>query len=173
MTRNKETIVEVDCELQLRMSPTLRFRLYFPDLSRRCKRCRQHKIKCTGSRPCAHCQKRNVPCASDESARKILVARDRLLHLEQQAAVRMTSEALLPETGQDRLREGPSYPATIEPNESTPFDITEGGLLQDSLDSDAEPQESDKTNGKETDVLNPLVLDPPAYYNPASKDQAC
>jgi hypothetical protein len=82
----------------------------------------------------------------------------------------MTSEVLFPENGQDGTLEEPDCTATIEQNEMAPFDTAESGMIQD---SDTEQEELNTTNRQEPDGLNPLVLDTPAYYNPASKDQAC
>lgn len=40
-----------------------------------CSRCRQQKIKCTGSKPCARCVKRNLPCDFDDKQQKIFVTK--------------------------------------------------------------------------------------------------
>ncbi|OJD37902.1 zn 2cys6 transcription factor [Diplodia corticola] len=48
-----------------------------------CVRCRRQKIKCSGSRPCDACSKRNLSCDFDERDQKILVTRGYLIDLEQ------------------------------------------------------------------------------------------
>ncbi|KAH7133913.1 hypothetical protein EDB81DRAFT_112125 [Dactylonectria macrodidyma] len=40
-----------------------------------CKRCRDQKIKCSGSRPCEPCKRRNLACNYDDQTDKVLVTR--------------------------------------------------------------------------------------------------
>ena len=39
-----------------------------------CQRCQRYKIKCSGSRPCDTCTKRNIDCVIDDRAQKVLVS---------------------------------------------------------------------------------------------------
>ncbi|KAJ5476350.1 Transcription factorfungi [Penicillium sp. IBT 31633x] len=38
-----------------------------------CVRCQRQKIKCSGSKPCHSCSKRNISCIFDQKDRKVLV----------------------------------------------------------------------------------------------------
>lgn len=42
-------------------------------LTQSCTRCRKQKIKCSGLRPCANCNKRNLSCVFDDRDNKVLV----------------------------------------------------------------------------------------------------
>ncbi|KAI5456773.1 hypothetical protein BGZ63DRAFT_88911 [Mariannaea sp. PMI_226] len=44
--------------------------------SNACTRCRRQKIKCSGSRPCEACQKRNLSCQFDALDQNVLVNRE-------------------------------------------------------------------------------------------------
>lgn len=52
-----------------------------------CSRCRQQKIKCSGTAPCGQCSKKNLTCNFDSEHHKILVTREFLNSLERQAAL--------------------------------------------------------------------------------------
>ncbi|KIV87188.1 hypothetical protein, variant 1 [Exophiala sideris] len=47
-----------------------------------CRRCRRQKIRCTGSRPCEPCTRRDLSCQFDDHAQKILVTRGYISDLE-------------------------------------------------------------------------------------------
>ncbi|KAI4093623.1 MAG: hypothetical protein L6R37_007369 [Teloschistes peruensis] len=52
-----------------------------------CSRCRQQKIKCSGTAPCGQCSKKNLACNFDSEHHKILVTREFLTSLERQAGL--------------------------------------------------------------------------------------
>ncbi|KAL4976260.1 hypothetical protein BDW66DRAFT_151207 [Aspergillus desertorum] len=52
--------------------------------SNACIACRQSKIKCTGERPCANCQRRRVDCRFLETVSKVMVPERYLRELEMQ-----------------------------------------------------------------------------------------
>ncbi|KAJ5414394.1 hypothetical protein N7509_001021 [Penicillium cosmopolitanum] len=47
-------------------------------VSKACKRCRDQKIRCTGSNPCDQCNKRNSACDFESPSQKVLVTRRRV-----------------------------------------------------------------------------------------------
>ena len=51
-----------------------------------CARCRQQKIRCTGSWPCQPCSKRELPCTFDDSSQKIVVSKGYVRALQEKAA---------------------------------------------------------------------------------------
>lgn len=40
----------------------------------RCIRCRERKVKCSGSLPCQNCSSRSVECAFDPEDKKVVVS---------------------------------------------------------------------------------------------------
>ncbi|CAG8394158.1 unnamed protein product [Penicillium salamii] len=50
-------------------------------VARACGRCRDQKIRCTGSYPCDQCSKRNYDCHFDSMSERILVTRRRVKHI--------------------------------------------------------------------------------------------
>ncbi|RDW70299.1 hypothetical protein BP5796_08696 [Coleophoma crateriformis] len=58
--------------------------------SNACRRCRQRKIRCTGSQPCANCSRRNFDCIIDDEGRRIVVSQRYLRELQQAAGSERT-----------------------------------------------------------------------------------
>ncbi|KAI1366243.1 hypothetical protein F5Y08DRAFT_301652 [Xylaria arbuscula] len=55
--------------------------------SNACERCRQQKIRCSGSRPCDACRKRNLTCTFNLEDQKIMVTRRYIEELQRGSAV--------------------------------------------------------------------------------------
>ena len=69
-----------------------------------CSRCRQQKIKCSGTAPCGQCSKKNLPCDFNSEHQKILVTRGFLTSLERQAGVSEHGNSRGPERDRVGLR---------------------------------------------------------------------
>ncbi|CEI70189.1 hypothetical protein FVEN_g1282 [Fusarium venenatum] len=52
-----------------------------------CVRCRDQKIKCSGSQPCQQCDKRGLPCRFDDESRKVVVSRGYINNLQERLAL--------------------------------------------------------------------------------------
>ncbi|KAF3067418.1 hypothetical protein GL218_08454 [Daldinia childiae] len=56
-----------------------------------CRRCKQRKVKCSGTAPCVNCTNRNQSCIFEEADRKIVISERHLRALERRAALRARS----------------------------------------------------------------------------------
>ncbi|KAJ4214126.1 hypothetical protein NW759_010649 [Fusarium solani] len=50
-----------------------------------CLRCRERKVRCSGSHPCANCQRRSTECVFEPEDRKVVVSENYLNELKRKA----------------------------------------------------------------------------------------
>ncbi|KAF2017953.1 hypothetical protein BU24DRAFT_162414 [Aaosphaeria arxii CBS 175.79] len=131
-----------------------------------CKRCRQHKIKCTGIQPCAHCERRKITCVFDEKSEKVIVTRGWLSDLERQAAHASRLENTVTESQGTIGHERGGEHDTGSPTPASQLGIDD-------------PSESSELGDSNTDVPQPpqqftnyLVTGPSFYYSPTSINQS-
>ncbi|EXF74544.1 hypothetical protein CFIO01_11795 [Colletotrichum fioriniae PJ7] len=60
--------------------------------SNACTRCRERKVKCSGSLPCANCQRKSVKCVFDKEDRKVVVSERFLNELKRKSGYGVDGE---------------------------------------------------------------------------------
>ncbi|RMX85600.1 hypothetical protein D0869_03702 [Hortaea werneckii] len=133
---------------------------------RSCVRCRQQKIKCSGSVPCEQCKKRSLACYFDDAQQKVLVTKRYITELQQQACVSF-------QHGHSHSRTPPSSTAhesgsaAIQPlvvdRQNDSNDVSDSPLAiyaapDSEMPSDAEEAEADEaSSAPDQNLTNPLV----------------
>ncbi|KAI7220366.1 hypothetical protein KC333_g2381 [Hortaea werneckii] len=131
-----------------------------------CVRCRQQKIKCSGSVPCEQCKKRSLACHFDDAQQKVLVTKRYITELQQQACVSF-------QHGHSHSRTPPSSTAhesgsaAIQPlvvdRQNDSNDVSDSPLAiyaapDSEMPSDAEEAEVDEaSSAPDQNLTNPLV----------------
>ncbi|KAI7121248.1 hypothetical protein KC316_g18311 [Hortaea werneckii] len=131
-----------------------------------CVRCRQQKIKCSGSVPCEQCKKRSLACYFDDAQQKVLVTKRYITELQQQACVSF-------QHGHSHSRTPPSSTAhesgsaAIQPlvvdRQNDSNDVSDSPLAiyaapDSEMPSDAEEAEADEaSSAPDQNLTNPLV----------------
>ncbi|KAE9382229.1 hypothetical protein N431DRAFT_476868 [Stipitochalara longipes BDJ] len=64
-----------------------------------CRRCRQRKVKCSGTAPCLNCAKRSQSCTFDEADRRVIILERHLRELQQGATASRSQSHRLTNTG--------------------------------------------------------------------------
>ncbi|KAI7717457.1 hypothetical protein KC353_g4560 [Hortaea werneckii] len=131
-----------------------------------CVRCRQQKIKCSGSVPCEQCKKRSLACHFDDAQQKVLVTKRYITELQQQACVSF-------QHGHSHSRTPPSSTAhesgsaAIQPlvvdRQNDSNDVSDSPLAiyaapDSEMPSDADEAEADEaSSAPDQNLTNPLV----------------
>ncbi|OQE67764.1 hypothetical protein PENNAL_c0161G04641 [Penicillium nalgiovense] len=116
-----------------------------------CVRCQRQKIKCSGSKPCNSCSKRNLSCIFNNMDRKVLVTRGYISELQRKAA------CIENQVGDQSLsnlsREIQFDPAGDEtPDNERPYPAEDIGDFQG-------------LENPETGLVNPLATGPPTFMS--------
>lgn len=128
-----------------------------------CKRCRKHKIKCSGSHPCKTCEQRSLNCEFDAEEKRIVVTEKYLNELK-----RKLSGLEGEESGSNRRGTEPNghQPSLLEEHtdnnasafldqSSPPHDLQRTALEDIELQDATEGRASRKSSIEE--IQNPLV----------------
>ena len=129
-----------------------------------CSRCRQQKIKCSGTAPCGQCSKKNLSCDLNSEHQKVLVTRGFLTSLERQAGVSEHGNGRGPE--RDRVGLPLSIDESYDPYMQAGFEVGHPHRLptpanasrsNDCMQSDSEPDSRRASTALDEAFTNPLV----------------
>ncbi|KLO93252.1 positive activator of transcription [Fusarium fujikuroi] len=127
-----------------------------------CVRCRDQKIRCSGSQPCQQCDKRGSVCQFDDESRKVVVSRGYINRLQERlAALESKSEEhslLEATTGRSRSTDlSGRIPLSTENNEIPEQAIKTSASI--SPYGTAEAQDQPQLNGEgKAPLTNPLAF---------------
>ncbi|RMJ09437.1 hypothetical protein CDV36_010928 [Fusarium kuroshium] len=111
-----------------------------------CLRCRERKVRCSGSHPCANCQRRSTECVFEPEDRKVVVSENYLNELKRKAE------------GNDAAQCAKRHQPTPKPSkDSSPVDTTHNDT--DSNDETEAQRPVDSFSA----LSNPLVTTPPQF----------
>ncbi|KAI1051995.1 hypothetical protein LB506_003620 [Fusarium annulatum] len=127
-----------------------------------CVRCRDQKIRCSGSQPCQQCDKRGSVCQFDDESRKVVVSRgyinrlqERLAALESKSEERSLIEAT---TGRSRSTDlSGRIPLSTENNEIPEQAIKTSASISPYGTGEAQDQRQLNGEGK-APLTNPLAF---------------
>ncbi|KAK0369365.1 hypothetical protein CLIM01_13277 [Colletotrichum limetticola] len=86
--------------------------------SNACTRCRERKVKCSGSLPCANCLRKSVECVFDKEDRKVVVSERFLNELKRKSGYGVEGEISTSPTAKRSRRHRSTSPADVV-NETT------------------------------------------------------
>ncbi|QPC62560.1 hypothetical protein HYE67_004791 [Fusarium culmorum] len=121
-----------------------------------CVRCRDQKIKCSGSQPCQQCDKRGLSCRFDDESRKVVVSRGYINSLQERLAS-LERKANQQATGQSRSPELDESIQVSDPNSNIP-DLVVKASASISPYASAHAQSHQHNAQGNAPLINPLAF---------------
>ncbi|RYN16154.1 hypothetical protein AA0113_g12556 [Alternaria arborescens] len=131
-----------------------------------CLRCRDRKVKCSGTRPCIACSRRSLECIFSPHDKKVLISESYLEELRHKSGREDPGVSIL-ETTAERLQSHPSNSATPPWNSGNLASSHNGaaGSAQSTHEeeSSALRVSAERTEAEDPDLRNPLTTTSPAF----------
>ncbi|WQF78563.1 Putative zn(2)Cys(6) fungal-type DNA-binding domain-containing protein [Colletotrichum destructivum] len=143
-----------------------------------CTRCRERKVKCSGSFPCANCLRKSVECVFDKEDRKVVVSERFLNDLKRKSGYGLDREHAAPTPKRTRYRPSASpgdhcdHDGTVDAHESStaaPVDGEHQGTVDDGGTTVVGGEvDNEEPRGLLSTMRNPLASGPSKFVTDAS-----